>query len=242
MALILSVDTTTPVCSAAVSEHGKTISCSENHIDRSHAAMLNLLIEQACIEAGKLLGQMDAIAVSKGPGSYTGLRIGVSTVKGLCYALNKPMIAVDTLKIMAGMALNKQPGLKPDSLICPMIEARRDEVYAAIYNINLECIRSLQAEILTSGSFGEFISENQIFCCGNGSLKARDIIVHPKILFIDGIYPSAGFMGAEAFARFTAGILEDVAYFEPYYLKDFVATMPKNKVLGDFGNAGTTHL
>ncbi|NLA25098.1 MAG: tRNA (adenosine(37)-N6)-threonylcarbamoyltransferase complex dimerization subunit type 1 TsaB, partial [Bacteroidales bacterium] len=176
MSLILSIDTTTAVSSAAISKNGQTIAYSENHIDRSHAAKLNSLIETTCAKSGIELNEIQAVAISKGPGSYTGLRIGVSGAKGLAYALQIPLIAIDTLKIMAKMAVSKiENQLTESSIIIPMIEARRDEVYSAIFDKNLNLIRNTEAEILNKTSFNEY-SSKQIFICGDGSEKAVNII------------------------------------------------------------------
>lgn len=242
MALILSIDTSTSVCSAAISANAYVLACAENNIDRSHAAKLNTLIADACREAGKSLRDIDAIAISRGPGSYTGLRIGVSTTKGICYALNIPLIAVDTLKTIATMLLGKYSSeIHSDALIVPMIEARRDEVFSAVFDCKLNCVRTTAAEILNNESFSEFKNKQLVFC-GNGSIKAPGLLKNTSFSYFDDVYSSAAYMSNEALAKFGAGQLEDVAYFEPYYLKDFVATVPKNKVLGNIGETDRTRM
>ncbi len=234
MAQILCIDTSTPVCSVGLSRSGKTIAVCENHIDRSHASMLHVLVEQCLKEAQIEMKSLQAIAVSRGPGSYTGLRIGVSAAKGLSYALNIPLISVDTTEIMARMAI-----LKPDysiadnHLICPMIEARRDEVFAALYYADLSVFAPVSAIILNDDTFKELCATHRLFICGNGSEKAKQLLAGNNMVFIPDVYPSAGQMSEKAFDKFCNSMFEDTAYFEPYYLKDFVATTPKNKFFTD---------
>ncbi|HXK81953.1 MAG TPA: tRNA (adenosine(37)-N6)-threonylcarbamoyltransferase complex dimerization subunit type 1 TsaB [Bacteroidales bacterium] len=232
MDYILNIETSTEICSASVSRGIKTISYREHFIERSHAAILTNLIadvmKESCIE----FAQLSAVAVSKGPGSYTGLRIGVSTAKGICFALNIPLIAIDTLAIIADMALENQHSENKDVLYIPMIDARRMEVYSAVYNKDLTKVRDVEANIIDNESFKEFNNKALVFC-GNGSDKCKDVISISDSIFLPNIFPSAKFMTKQAHQKFINQEFEDVAYFEPYYLKDFIATIPKNKVLGE---------
>jgi len=233
MPVILSIETSASTCSVAIANDGRNISVKENHVDKSHASILNVLIMEAVAESGIPMGKIDAVAVSKGPGSYTGLRIGVSSAKGICYALNKPLIAVDTLKIMAIMAsqvfLQK---LDEELLICPMIDARRDEVYTALFNSRTEKLNETTAVIISPDFFGDIDPEIAILCCGSGAPKCNEIVKRKNVVFSDSIFPSAEFMCQPALDLYSKACFEDVAYFEPYYLKDFIATVPKNKIPG----------
>jgi tRNA threonylcarbamoyladenosine biosynthesis protein TsaB len=229
---ILNIETSTEICSASVSSGIKTISYREHFIERSHAAILTNLIAEVMQEAAIEYSQLSAVAVSKGPGSYTGLRIGVSTAKGICFAINRPLIAVDTLGIIAEMAREKYNSDAETLLYIPMIDARRMEVYSAVYNKDLTKVRDVEANIIDSESFKDF-SNNTLVFCGNGSDKCKGVISISDFIFLPDIFPSAKFMTKQAHQKFKNQEFEDVAYFEPYYLKDFIATIPKNKVLGE---------
>ena len=214
--------------------------------------MLTVFIGEAVNEAGIKVGDLSAVAVSRGPGSYTGLRIGVSAAKGICYGAGVPLIAIDTLKLMAlkvtGMLFgglhgsdtgNKEADnlsalLGADSgnvLLCPMIDARRMEVYTALYDIEGRLVRDISAEIIDERSFRDIPVEQKIIIFGDGSDKCKDAISHPNVLFIPDIYPSAVQMAELSHKAFAEEKFEDTAYFEPFYLKDFIATTPKNKML-----------
>jgi tRNA threonylcarbamoyladenosine biosynthesis protein TsaB len=226
MALILSIETATTVCSVALHMDGELLASKEIRQVNSHAAHITLFIEE--ITAGKLQ-ELDAIAVSKGPGSYTGLRIGVSTVKGLCYALNKPMIAINTLEAMAhGMAGELKPGA--GTLLCPMIDARRMEVYNTVFDNELNKVIDTAATIVDETSFASLLPHHKIIFAGDGAAKCREVISPPNAVFMDDFFPSALFMGKLAEQAFVKKKFEDVAYFEPFYLKDFVGTTPKKAV------------
>ena len=243
MSLILGIETATKICSVAISRDGELLSIKEIGGEYSHSENLNHFIELACAEAKITLNQLDAIAISKGPGSYTGLRIGVSTAKGLCYGLDKPLIAVDTLKALTiGVImshLHTLPlGARPDfsgegkggALFCPMIDARRMEVYTAIYNSNFEMIEPISAKIIDENSFAHFLEKNKVVFFGDGAEKCKLLLNnHPNAVFIDNVEPSAKYINQLALSKFKQGIFEDVAYFEPYYLKEFLATTPKKK-------------
>jgi tRNA threonylcarbamoyladenosine biosynthesis protein TsaB len=224
MALILSLETATTNCSVALSNNGKTISFKEdNDKGYSHAERLHVYIDTVLKEAGVTSHNLDAIAVSKGPGSYTGLRIGVSTAKGLSYALEKPLISISTLKALAYQVKID------DGVIVSMLDARRMEVYSAVYDSNYNEIRETQAQILDKTSFISDLNQNNVYFIGNGVEKTKNLINHPNAVFIENKLPSAKEMGALAYNKYRISNFEDVAYFEPYYLKDFVALKPKSK-------------
>jgi tRNA threonylcarbamoyladenosine biosynthesis protein TsaB len=218
---ILNLETATKNCSVSISQNGQTILCKEMaEAGYSHAEKLHVFIEECIKESNITFKDLSAIAVSQGPGSYTGLRIGVSAAKGLCFALDLPLIAVDTLQVL-GSKLSIF-----DGVIIPMIDARRMEVYSAIFNTKLEKIREVQAEILTESSFEE-ISET-IHFVGDCAEKAKTVLTKSNFIFHEEIiYPSANEMSELSYNKFQENKLEDVAYFEPYYLKDFIATVSK---------------
>jgi tRNA threonylcarbamoyladenosine biosynthesis protein TsaB len=232
MALILSIETATEVCSVALSRDGIPIALKEARGSNEHSAQLTLFIEEVMQECGKLLKDLDAVAVSMGPGSYTGLRIGVSVAKGLCYSLEKPLISVSTLKAIAlgGMTLYKEM-MMGDVLLCPMIDARRMEVFSAIYDIKLNEIQPVEALILDENTFERY-EQNRIAIFGSGSTKCQELFENNKKIFFPGtILTSAKWIGQLADERFKQGIFENTAYFEPFYLKEFVAGKPRVKGL-----------
>ncbi len=215
MGLILCLETATKNCSVSLSEHGSVIAFKEITTEGySHAENLHVFIETVLHEASKELQDLDAIAVSKGPGSYTGLRIGVSTAKGLCYSLDIPLISLETLDILAQQ-------VKDDTAIIPMLDARRMEVYSAIYNRQKERIRDTEAQILEEHSFSQHLSEGKTTFIGDGVAKFKEICTHIHAIFITDALPSAKDMGKLAEIKHKKNDIEDVAYFEPYYLKDF---------------------
>lgn len=223
MNYILNIETATKNCSVSLAKEGKTILCKEIAEEGySHAERLHVFIEDLVHEAGIHFKDIQAIAVSQGPGSYTGLRIGVSAAKGLCYALNVPLIAVDTLQVLASQVKVE------DGLIIPMIDARRMEVYSAIFDVKFEKIRETQAEVITENSF-ETISET-VYFVGDCADKCKSVITKSNFIFLEEIkYPSATAMSILSFSKFQNKDFEDLAYFEPYYLKDFMIT-PSKKV------------
>ncbi|NDW19489.1 tRNA (adenosine(37)-N6)-threonylcarbamoyltransferase complex dimerization subunit type 1 TsaB [Dysgonomonas sp. 216] len=230
MPCILSIETSTNVCSVAVAIDGKNIFEKENIDGPSHATLLGVFVQEAVDYIQENGMALDAVAVSCGPGSYTGLRIGVSEAKGLCYGLNIPLIALNTLKIMASK-VSKNATIDNESLLCPMIDARRMEVYAAIYDLNLNIVRDIQADIVDENTYASFLQASKITFFGNGSAKCKDAIKHPNAVFLENIYPTASDMSSLAITAFENKTFEDVAYFEPFYLKEFIATTPKNKIL-----------
>ncbi|AFD07613.1 tRNA (adenosine(37)-N6)-threonylcarbamoyltransferase complex dimerization subunit type 1 TsaB [Solitalea canadensis] len=226
MALILSLETATACCSVALSENDSIISYKEETSPNIHAGSLTLFIEEVMKTPGKQLTDVDAIAVSMGPGSYTGLRIGVSTAKGLCYSLDKPLIAVNTLKAMAkGFQLTINSN--KTTLLCPMIDARRMEVFTAIFDQQLDEVIPTSAVIIDASSFSDILNDKQITFFGNGAEKCSSILTSTHALFDNGSYNSARFIAPLAFEKFLRNEFENVAYFEPFYLKDFVSTQPK---------------
>jgi tRNA threonylcarbamoyladenosine biosynthesis protein TsaB len=237
MALILNLDTSTRICSVALARNGELIGMEESHEDKSHASLLAVFIKEILENCKVNISDLDAVAVSKGPGSYTGLRIGVSTAKGLAYASGIPLIGVDTLSAMATGVVHwhlidheRLPGNKPFYL-CPMIDARRMEVYAAVYSPAGEMVEPTTAKVIQQDSFGELLEQHRMMFFGNGAEKCRDIIQHPNAIFLEGIETSAKFMIPLAESAWQQRNFEDVAYFEPFYLKDFIATIPKNKLI-----------
>jgi tRNA threonylcarbamoyladenosine biosynthesis protein TsaB len=231
--MILCLETATRVCSVALGQNGNLLSLHEEEGDFSHSAQLTLFIQKAILDSGIKISDLDAIAVSKGPGSFTGLRIGVSTAKGLCYALDKPLISVGTLQ---AMALGMKNGLKIETdenfLFCPMIDARRMEVYTAIINSKNQEVLSPCAEIINENSFSSFTASEKIVFAGDGADKCREVLSGiPNAIFPTIKLPSAADMIIMAETAFKENRFEDVANFEPYYLKDFVAGKPKVKGL-----------
>lgn len=230
MSVILAIETATKMCSVALSRGEELLAIKEEGGEYSHAENLNGFIQEVLDKANLKLSTIDAIAISKGPGSYTGLRIGVSTAKGLCYSLNKPLISVDTLQAMAKKALLElsKEEMGEHVLLCPMIDARRMEVYTSIYEQNGAQIIPVEAKIINEHSFSDLLKKNKIYFFGDGASKCKEVLSkQPNAVFIDSIETSAQFVNELAFQKFQQQIVEDVAYFEPYYLKDFIATTPK---------------
>jgi tRNA threonylcarbamoyladenosine biosynthesis protein TsaB len=221
MAYLLCIETATKNCSVAIAKDGVTLLCKEiADIGYSHAEKLHVFIEEIIKEAQITYKDLSAIAVSQGPGSYTGLRIGVSAAKGLCYALDIPLIAVDTLAVLAAQLTISE------GLIVPMIDARRMEVYSAIFNAKHEKTRAIQAEIITENSF-EALDET-IYFVGDCAEKCQSVLTKPNFVFCSEIvYPSAKEMSALSYEKFQKSDTVDVAYFEPFYLKDFLITAKK---------------
>ena len=216
---LLNIETSTKACSVALFNGNKLLSCKEQVTDKfSHSEKLFLYISEVIKEANINFSQLKAIAISMGPGSYTGLRIGVSAAKGLCYALDIPLVSVSTLQSMAyGISRNEKA-----DLYCPMIDARRMEVYSAFYDSDNNIVREICADIIDKNSYKKELANKVIFF-GDGSEKIDTTIINNNAIFISGFHPSARFLGPLSYIKFLAGDFEDTAYFEPYYLKDFVA-------------------
>lgn len=228
MALILSLETATKVCSVALHENGKLVAIKEVNADYSHSENLTLFIQEVLLTANKSFDQIHAVAISKGPGSYTGLRIGVSSAKGLCYGLEIPLIAVETLQSLSRVA-QKKIGDK-DATYLPMIDARRMEVFCAAYDALGILSRATAAEIIDDTSFTD-LTNHTVYFFGDGAEKCQSVLAHKRnFKFLPDIFPTASTLGEIAYSKFLANEVEDVAYFEPYYLKDFVATVPRKLI------------
>ncbi len=229
MATILSIETSTQVCSVAVAEDNHVIYHEEDFDGPSHAVKCGVFIQNALSFAESHAIPLDAVAVSEGPGSYTGLRIGVSMAKGICYGRDVPLLAVPTLEVMAvPVLLNHE--IEEDALLCPMIDARRMEVYSAIYDRALKPQRETRADIVDVDTYREFLDRHPVYFFGNGAAKCMETINHPNAHLIKGIEPLAKYMFPLAERRWVQKEYEDVAYFVPFYLKDFVAKMPKKLI------------
>lgn len=232
--LILSIDSSTRGCSVALHLNDLLLACYDLNRDRSAAELLTMLIEQILEHNGYSLSSLDAIAVAKGPGSYTGLRVAVSTAKGLCYALDKPLIAVNTLKAMAAQVIAYYPRSSSGAaesawLFCPMIDARRMEVFCAFYDEALNVIAPTAAVIVDENSFESLLSRHNVVFFGDGAAKCRAVLSgHSNAFFVDSpVHSSAAAVGRFAGLLYREGAFEDTAVFEPFYLKDFVGTKPK---------------
>jgi tRNA threonylcarbamoyladenosine biosynthesis protein TsaB len=229
MATFLAIDTATTLCSVALKIDNQPIIVKETGGQYTHAENLGLFIQELLADAEMTIKDIDAIVISKGPGSYTGLRIGVAMAKGMCFASNKPLIAVSTLTSLVCSALKKINEKKV--LLCPMLDARRMEVYTAIYNDNLAIVETISASIIDETSFQNLLKDNVIYFFGDGSEKCKNVITHPNARFIENIQPSADGLLYFAEQKFKEKSFENLAYFEPYYLKDFVAGKPKKASL-----------
>jgi tRNA threonylcarbamoyladenosine biosynthesis protein TsaB len=225
MSFILSLETSARVCSVAIHDDEKLIATSEIHIEQSHASKLAVLIEEVKNKAGIEFNQLSAVAISSGPGSYTGLRIGTSTAKGLCFALNLPLIAIGSLELLAFQMKSQN---RQNAYLCPMIDARRMEVYCLIADSGLNIIRPTEAKVIEEDSFKEYLDQNQVLFFGDGSDKCKEKIVHMNAQFISGIYPQAAELGFLAFRKFNKNEIEDLVSFEPHYLKEFMIRQPKS--------------
>lgn len=226
MACILHIETSTDVCSVAVSEDSYCIYHEEDHSGPNHAERLGSMVDEALSFTDSHAIPFDAVAVSCGPGSYTGLRIGVSMAKGVCYGRDLKLIAVPTLELLCVPILLRE-GIEDDALLCPMLDARRMEVYAAIYDRSLKEVRPVGADVVNADTYRQWLDQHPVYFFGNGAKKCMDIIDHPNAHYIDGIEPQARWMQPLAERRLLDGRTEDVAYFVPFYLKDFVALKPK---------------
>jgi tRNA threonylcarbamoyladenosine biosynthesis protein TsaB len=238
VALILCMETATEMCSVALFRDETLLGIKESAARNVHSAMLTTFIDELVTSSGIHFNDLDAVAVSMGPGSYTGLRIGVATAKGLCYALGRPLIAVPTLEAMAGgirdaLRVTRDSAVEAlPELYCPMIDARRMEVFCALYDMDGKEVRGVQADIIDEYSFQEFLADHTVIFGGEGAEKCRAALgSHPNAVFMEGFRASANTMTGIAAARFRESRFENLAYFEPYYLKDFVAGKPRVKGL-----------
>jgi tRNA threonylcarbamoyladenosine biosynthesis protein TsaB len=229
MSCILHIETSTDVCSIAVSNDGACIFQKEDHSGPNHAVKLGVYVDEALSFVDSHGIPVDAVSVSCGPGSYTGLRIGVSMAKGVCYGLGCKLISVPTLELLCVPVLLEEE-LPEDALLCPMLDAKRMEVYAGIYDRALNCIRPIQADIVDENTYKEYLDSHPVYFFGNGCCKCQDKINHPNAHFIKHVEPLAKHMMPLAEKRMAKETFEDVAYFVPFYLKDFVATQPKKLI------------
>jgi tRNA threonylcarbamoyladenosine biosynthesis protein TsaB len=231
MALILCIETATPVCSVALVQGDQVVALRESNDQNTHSSVLTIFIKELFQESGLSPYDLNAVAVSKGPGSYTGLRIGVSTAKGVCYGADIPLIAINTLQSMAlGMSAEMKASDK-DMLLCPMIDARRMEVYSALFDAEGNEVRETRAEIITTGSFKNMLDQYRIVFFGDGAAKCSEMIMHPYAIFRYDFLPSATHLASLAAKRYADNEFENVAYAEPFYLKDFIAGIPGVKGL-----------
>lgn len=226
MSCILNIETSTNVCSVAVSQGGVCLFKRVDNSGPNHAVALGVFVDEALSFVDSRAIPLDAVAVSCGPGSYTGLRIGVSMAKGICYGRGLKLIAVPTLELMAVPVLLVHE-LDDDTLLCPMLDARRMEVYAGIYDRALHEVRPVQADVVDGDTYREYLDKGKVCFFGNGACKCLDTINHPNAVLVKGIEPLAEYMFPLAEKRMAEGRFEDVAYFVPFYLKDFVAKTPK---------------
>ena len=226
MSCILSIVTSTNVCSVAVSQDGACIFSKEDFEGPNHAVNLGVYVDEAMSFADSHAIPLDAVAVSSGPGSYTGLRIGASMAKGICYGQNLKLIAVPTLELMAVPVLLREE-VEEGALLCPMLDARRMEVYAQLFTRSLREVRSIQADVVDADTYREYLDKHPMYFFGNGAMKCKEVIDHPNAHFIEGIEALAKNMLPLAERRMAREEFEDVAYFVPFYLKDFVAKQPR---------------
>ena len=224
MSLILSLETSAKVCSVAIHDDTKLVATSEIHVEQSHASKLAVLIEEVKNKAGIELSQLAAVTISSGPGSYTGLRIGTSTAKGLCFSLGIPLISIGSLELLAFQMKEHNP---QNAYLCPMIDARRMEVYCLIVDAALTPTHPTEAKVIDELSFKEYLDKNKVLFFGDGSDKCKEKILHKNAHFISGIYPKASQLGLMAFDKLIRNEVEDLINFEPHYLKEFMIKEPK---------------
>lgn len=230
MALILHIETAASACSVALSQNSEAISLKESFAGKPHAEKLTVFIEEVFRESGIRKDEIDAVAISKGPGSYTGLRIGAAAAKGLCYALDKPLISVNTLLSMANLfILENREFLNGEYLLCPMLDARRMEVYTAVLNSSMKAVKQTMTMVIAEESFREELGTGKMVFFGEGAGKCKNVIAHPNAMFKDELRMSAKGLISPAEQAFTEGHFEDVAYFEPLYLKDFIPGVRKSQ-------------
>lgn len=229
MSCILHIETSTSVCSVAATQDGEVIFSKKDFDGPSHTTLLGVFVDEALSFIDSHAIPLDAVAVSCGPGSYTGLRIGVSMAKGICYGRDLPLIAVPTLRVLCVPVLLRHD-LPEDALLCPMLDARRMEVYAAVYDRALNEVRKVGADIVDEQSYAEYLERGPVYFFGNGAAKCREKLTHPNARFIDEVHPLADMMMPLAERAVAEQRYEDLAYFEPFYLKEFVASLPKNKL------------
>jgi len=233
--MIICLETATNLCSVALCNNEGVIALMESAETKSHASMLTVFIQEILEENGIKPGELEAIAVSRGPGSYTGLRIGVSAAKGIAYGASIHLIEIETIRSIFHGIIEKKPDYNEadsDIIFCPMLDARRMEVYYALYNTAGKRIKDIAAEVITAESFAEFPLSQKILFFGDGSAKCRHLISRPDSCFDNEYRISAAHMQKPAYEAFNGRLFEDVAYFEPFYLKDFITTKQRKNILG----------
>jgi tRNA threonylcarbamoyladenosine biosynthesis protein TsaB len=228
MACILHIETSTKACSVALSENGSLIFHKEDIEGPNHSVVCGVFVDEALSFANSHAIPVDAVAVSEGPGSYTGLRIGVSLAKGVCYGRDLPLLSVPTLKLLCVPVLLGKEELPEDALLVPMIDARRMEVYSAVYSRALQEVRPIGADIVDADTYLPYLKKHPVYFFGDGAMKCKNVIQHTNAHFIEGIIPLAKWMFPLAERSLHLGEKQDVAYFEPFYLKDFVAVKSKS--------------
>lgn len=234
MNILLAIETSTHICSVALWQDGKLIALKESDEKNVHSRLLSGMIIQLLAENNVPKENIAAVAVSMGPGSYTGLRIGVSIAKGLCYGWSKPLIAVDTIKAQAAQYILTVNNHRNDSekiLLCPMFDARRIEVYTALYDKNLNEISPPEAKVIDGTSFNKLLVHHKIFFFGNGAAKCKELITSSNAVFVENVNPSSLGVAFLAEKLFQENKFVDVAYFEPFYMKEFIAGKPSRKIL-----------
>jgi tRNA threonylcarbamoyladenosine biosynthesis protein TsaB len=235
MATLLNIETATSLCSVALVQNSMVIARRETLEEKAHASQLTIFVEEVLFETGISMKDLDAVAIGKGPGSYTGLRIGVSTAKGLCFGAGLPLIAVSTLETLFRQVLIslRSAGTEPsaDALFCPMIDARRMEVFTCLYTHHGDLVEPASARIIDAESFKPVLDEKQIWFFGSGMEKCREVLTHPNSRFQSDIHPHADALAGVAEEHFNRQQFVDLAYFEPFYLKDFIATIPKKRTV-----------
>jgi len=234
--IILNIETATSLCSVSLAKNGKVLSIRETQEEKSHARLLSVFISEIMQEQGFEIKDLDGVAVGKGPGSYTGLRIGVSTAKGICFGANIPMLAIGTLQILCDQVfikadLNIRDILRdPSTLICPMIDARRMEVYYSLFNNHGKEVSNAAAEVINNITFLPVLAKHTVIFTGSGMNKCREILNHPNAILMDHIHPSAQSLARLSYKAFQNDKFVNLAYFEPFYLKDFIGTVPKKRL------------
>lgn len=228
MSLILSIETSTNVCAVALHDAGELVAVLETRREFSHASKLAVMIEEALRLGDAKARQLAGVAVSSGPGSYTGLRIGTSTAKGICYALEIPLVAVSTLEVLAAQV--STPNV-PRAVLCPMLDARRMEVYCQLFDSARQPLGAMEAKIIDETSFREQLAQGPVIFFGDGAAKCKEVIRHKDAIFKDGVLPSAVALGALAWHRFQQQQWEDLVGFQPVYLKEFMIKKPADKAV-----------
>jgi tRNA threonylcarbamoyladenosine biosynthesis protein TsaB len=226
MSLLLSIETSTLGCSVALHEQGKLLHSVETQVPQSASSQLAVMIQQVFNESRKKPAELKGVAVGAGPGSYTGLRIGVATAKGLCYALEIPLVSINTLELLAYQFINSKKIESSSPLLCPMLDARRMEVYTILLDAKLNILRPTEAKVIDATSYVDLLENNSIYFFGDGAAKCQEFIKHPNARFVADITPLASYLGEMGFAKWEKNQVEDIASFEPFYLKDFLIRKP----------------